>query len=56
VDAKLAAIGFDTTVARPLISVLPSDSDYRGPVNMAYLQPPFSPREFVGRLHALLDL
>lgn len=55
-DEGLAAIGFPTDVARLLISVLPSETVHRGASNVAYLQPPFSPREFVRGLHTLLNL
>ena len=55
-DAELVAIGFDNTVARVLISVWPAElNDHLGS-KMIYLQPPFSPREFVRRVKGLLDL
>jgi hypothetical protein len=56
VATELSAIGLDTAVTRLLISVLPAEPTQRAPTNTAYLQPPFSPREFVGRLRALLSL
>jgi hypothetical protein len=53
---KLSALGIDTTVPRLLICVLPPEPAQHHATKAAYLQPPFSPGAFVGRLHALLDL
>jgi hypothetical protein len=55
-SAELAAIGFDDTIARVLISVRPPEPNDHLGSNSIYLQPPFSPREFVRRVKSLLDV
>ncbi len=53
VDAHLVALGLDDRLPRLFICVLPPETQ---PKAAAYLQPPFSPAEFLGRMHDVLGL